>query len=137
MERELLVSRIMTPDGTILTSRHRHDYVSHEDANGEYYFLDGGTDYQRCSVNKEPAVWLDLYTDSPYEEVRRVYGRAGRGKNGDQPLKWIPLCEMSDAWLEAAIEYNIEKEYKTFCKENVMYARELSYRYFNNIKIEE
>lgn len=39
MERKLLVNRIQTPDGTILTSKSVHDYVTHTDANGEEYIL--------------------------------------------------------------------------------------------------
>ena len=40
--RELVYNAIQTPDGTILRSRHRHDYVTHKDANGKTYMLDGG-----------------------------------------------------------------------------------------------
>ena len=31
----ILNSRMRTPDGTILESKHRHDYVTHTDANGK------------------------------------------------------------------------------------------------------
>ena len=53
-EPVLILSRIQTPDGTVLTSYHRHDYVTHTDANGEEYCLDGGNDYQRYNITKEP-----------------------------------------------------------------------------------
>jgi len=45
-ERKIVLNRIKTPDGTILTSYHRHNYVSHID-NGELYAVDGGNDYLR------------------------------------------------------------------------------------------
>ena len=51
----LIANRIQTPDGTILWSRYTHDYLEYQDDNGETYVLDGGTDYQRGSVNKVPA----------------------------------------------------------------------------------
>ena len=34
-KEEILNSRLRTPDGTILESGHRHDYVTHIDANGK------------------------------------------------------------------------------------------------------
>ena len=39
---ELLLNQIKTPDGTILRSHSRHDYVTHVDANGHEYMVDGG-----------------------------------------------------------------------------------------------
>lgn len=36
-EPKLLANRIITPDGTMLQSKHRHDYVTHIDANGKEY----------------------------------------------------------------------------------------------------
>ena len=95
-EPKLILSRIQTPDGTILTSYHRHDYVTHNDTNGEEYILDGGNDYQRISVNKEPFKDLSIWSDAPYEIIRQSFHRGGRSKNGDEPLKWVPLSEMSD-----------------------------------------
>ncbi len=48
---KILRSRMRTPDGTILESKHRHDYVTHLDANGNEYMLDGGLAYVRSSAN--------------------------------------------------------------------------------------
>lgn len=48
---KLIRNRLQTPDGKILESVHRHDYVSHRDDNGKLYFLDGGLDYARCSAH--------------------------------------------------------------------------------------
>ena len=85
-DRTLLVSRIKTPDGTILISKHRHDYVCHTDKNGEYYFLDGGTDYIRTSVNEVEAEPLHLLSDSPFEEIRKnLYW----GTNYDKDMKLL------------------------------------------------
>lgn len=137
MEHELLISRIQTPDGTILTSRHRHDYVTHTDANGLEYMLDGGSDYQRYILHEEaPFKDISLYTDSPYEEIRKYYCRGGRGIDGTQPLKWVPLCEMSDEWLKNCIKYNIDRKMGD-SNANYLYNKELQYRKSNGILIND
>jgi hypothetical protein len=41
-ETRIVANRIRTPDGTILESKHRHDYVTYTDANGKQYMVDGG-----------------------------------------------------------------------------------------------
>ena len=105
MEKQLLHSSIRTPDGTILTSRHRHDYVSYVDKNGLTYSLDGGTDYIRTSINVEKAEDLSLYSDDAHEKLREVISRGCRGKNGDEELKYVLLKDINDEWLEAIIEY--------------------------------
>lgn len=136
MEKRLILSRIQTPDGTILTSYHVHDYVTHLDKNGEEYMLDGGNEYQRYNICKTPHKDLSIWSDAPYEVIRENYHRGGRGKNGDEPLKWVPMSKMSDAWLEASISYNNAREMgKSFA--NKMYKKELKYRSKNNIFIEE
>lgn len=128
----LLVSRIQTPDGTILESRNRHDYVTHDDANGESYMLDGGSSYQRRSVNNTPAKDVSIYTNSPYKDIRENMCRGGRGKLGNLPLKYVPYYKMSNAWLEACIAYNIQHETGDF---NILYELELAYREERNIFI--
>ena len=136
MERQLILSRIQTPDGTILTSWHRHDYVTHLDANGEEYMWDGGTDYQRYNICKEPFKDLSIYSDSPFEVIRQNYYRGSRGKNGDQSFTWTPMNEMSNQWLKNCIEYNTQL-FRKDCFANKMYRKELQYRRDNNIFIED
>jgi len=136
-DRKLIVSRIRTPDGTILVSRHVHDYVTHVDANGLEYMLDGGNEYQRYTLHRDaPHTDISMWSDSSFEEIRLVYCRGGRGKNGDKPLKWIPLCEMSDDYLKACIIYNSNKNHElSFASK--MYSEELNYRKERNISIKE
>lgn len=108
MERQLVYSAIRTPDGTLLESRHVHDFVTHKDKNGETYMLDGGYDYIRTSVNIQKPEELFLYSDSPHEELREVISRGSRGEDGKQPLKYIKLKDIDDEHLEALIKYEQE-----------------------------
>lgn len=121
MERQLIYSAIRTPDGTILESRHVHDYVTHLDKNGETYMLDGGVDYIRRSGNIEEAEDLSLYSDAPFEQLREVITRGSRGKDGSQPLTYIKLKDIDNEYLDALIDYEEElrpnNRYLTFYKQ--------------------
>ena len=135
MEKRIVYNSIITPDGTTLVSRHRHDYVVYTDKNGLEYMIDGGNDYLRRGENKD-AIENSLYSDAPFEEIRKVYCRGGRGKDGKQPLTWTPLCKMSDEWLEAAFQYNLKGgQGESFA--NMMYVAEQDFRKTNNIKVDE
>lgn len=66
----ILLTCLITPDGTILTSRSTHNYVTYLDKNGETYMLDGGSSYIKTSCNKQPGTLLQITTDSPFEQIR-------------------------------------------------------------------
>lgn len=121
MERFIVYNAIRTPDGTILESKHVHDYVSHTDANGEYYFTDGGSEYLRRSINKISAEDLSLYSDAPFEQLREVIVRGSRGKSMDEPLKYVILKDIEDEHLQAIIDYEElnrpTNKYLTFYKQ--------------------
>lgn len=102
--RELLVNAIITPDGTLLESHHRHDYVTHKDANGETYSVDGGLDYIRRSKNIEEALDVCVYNDSGHEVIRNRFKWGTRGKDGKEPLHWVALKEMTSEHIEAVIK---------------------------------
>lgn len=134
MERKLLVSRIKTPDGTILTSEHVHDYKTHFDKNGELYMLDGGREYQRTSLNNEPFEDVSIYSDSPYEEIRQYVKRGTFTKDGYRV--WVPLCSLSNDHLKNILTYNEERNIgKNWFSDLV--EREIEYRKENNIEIPE
>jgi len=137
LEPRIICNRIQTPDGTILISHHRHDYQTYTDKNGLEYMVDGGQDYLRRNVHYEaPHTELSVYDTALFEEIRKVFHRGGRGKDGRQPLTWIPLDQMSDEWVKACIVYNKERGLnKSFASK--MYRKELKYRKENNIKIQE
>lgn len=137
MEKVIILNQIKTPDGTILRSMHRHDYVTYTDANGLKYMVDGGCDYlRRIRHDDAPYEELTVYSDAPFEAIRESFHRGGRGKDGRQPLTWVPMSKMSDSWLLACIQYNEERGQED-CFANEMYKAELKYRQEKGIFIED
>jgi len=100
-----ILNRIQTPDGTILTSEHRHDYKEYKDKNGEVYMVDGGKDYLRRNVNKEPYEELSIpIKDATFGECRKHITWGTRGKNGDQPLKFKPIKDLDTDHIKVILE---------------------------------
>ena len=99
----ILSNRMRTPDGTILESRHRHHYVTHLDANGKEYMLDGGLDYVRRSISGGEQL-LTVYHDDPHEVIRDAVTWGTFGKNGDESLKYVAISGMSTEHLQACLE---------------------------------
>ena len=108
MSEKLLLNRIRTPDGTVMTSYNRHDYRTYKDtSNGLTYMVDGGTDYLRRTIHEgvddqyeELSVWM---TDN-HEANRQAFHWGTYGKHGDQPKTFRPLCELSTDHIIAIVE---------------------------------
>jgi len=135
-DKQLVVNAIKTPDGTVLVSNHRHDYKEYVDENGYTYMVDGGLAYLRRNKVPEPYTELSLYEDDDFEKIRKLHSRGGRGKNGDDPLTWVPLCDMSTDWLEACISYNNERGMDDVISTR-LYKKELTYRKEHQVYIED
>ena len=99
----ILSNRMRTPDGTIIESRHRHNYVTHLDANGKEYMLDGGLDYVRSSANGDEE-FLTVYPDYPHEMIRLLVKWGTFGKNGDEPYKEIKIADLDPYHLRAILD---------------------------------
>lgn len=134
--REIILQRIRTPDGTILTSHHRHDYQTHVDKiTGEEYMIDGGRTYSRRSRNKVSAEDMTVYRDDPFELVRTAFYWGTRGKDGKQPLVRLPLCTLSDSHIQNIID---TQRYPYISTENLeLFKKELEYRKERGITIGE
>lgn len=83
----------------IIHSKHSRDFVT---CSCGACFLDGGDSYSRWGgASTNTSVW----SDAPFEVIRQHVQRGGRGKNGDQPLTWVPIGKMSDDWLSNTLDY--------------------------------
>jgi len=100
---EILSNKMRTPDGTILESLHRHDYVTHTDANGKEYMLDGGCDYVRCSANGDEEM-LTVTSDDSHEVIREAVKWGTYGKDGDEPLKYVTIAGLNPYHLRAILD---------------------------------
>lgn len=100
---QIIASMLKTPDGTVLRSYYRHDYVTHTDKNGKEYMLDGGNEYVRCSANGDEEV-ITITTDDPFEVQREYFCWGTRGKDGRQPLVWKPLKDLDTEHIEAILD---------------------------------
>jgi len=101
----ILRNSMLCPDGTHLISKHRHDYITHEDTNGETYFVDGGSDYLRRSVNKSPAKDTSLYSDDPHELLREelVWGSYGLDPDYAE-LEYIKIKDLNTLHIHAIVD---------------------------------
>ena len=104
---QIVYNAIRTPDGTLLESRHRHDYNTHTDKNGAEYMVDGGTDYLRrnCgySDEKKPEE-LSLYAHDPHEDIRERVTWGTYGKSGKEELHYIAVKDMTDEHIIAILD---------------------------------
>jgi len=103
-EKHLILNRIKTPDGTILTSEYIHDLKTHADENGEVYMVDGGTAYLRRSATKAPYKEMSLYDDEPFEVIRLHIKWGTRGKNENQPVQYVALKHLEDEHIQAILD---------------------------------
>jgi hypothetical protein len=120
---QLIYSALKTPDGTILQSRFRHDYVSYQDKNGKNYFLDGGTSYIRSSMNGDEE-FISHYADEPHEIIRELPLWGSRGKDGKSELKFLKPSEMEDSHLDALLDYVSQGGYMYKIFENEILYRD-------------
>ena len=102
-EVKLIRNALQTPDGTIIESTHRHDYVTYTDANGKGYMVDGGLAYLRRSANGDE-IDMSLYNDQPHEVQRDVLTWGTYGIDGNQPLQYKTIADMDTGHLEAVVE---------------------------------
>ena len=123
--RKLILNRIRTPDGTILTSRNVHDYKSHKDKNGDTYTNDGGVEYLRRSVNVIPWGDLSLYSDDPFEILRENITWGTFGKNGNEELHYKSISNMSSNHIKSILsQYKLAEYMKELFEKEMAYRNE-------------
>lgn len=131
---DILFNAIKTPDGTILSSKHRHDYVAYQDTKtGKLYGVDGGADYFRKIGDVSDCEDLSITSLTPFSEIREKFHWGSRGVNGDEPIKMLRLSNLTNNHIEAIIKNVFQNREGTFKK---WFTEELEFRKENDINIE-
>ena len=121
-ESRILLNRIKTPDGTILTSYNRHNYVEYKDTlTKEVLMVDGGADYLRRNVGTYEE--LSVYDDGSHITRRSAVHWGTRGKDGKQPLVYKLLKDLDSDHIEAILktQHQISDFYREIFKEELKY----------------
>lgn len=129
--RQLLINKIICPDGTELVSNHTHDFVSHVQEDGREYFIDGGLEYQRVGSADNEYVDCTCYVGDPHDKIREHFTwKSYLDADGcilDPPIV-RKLKDISDKHLDVLIEFTKE-DYPEFI--NNLFIEERRYRNTN------
>lgn len=108
--------------GETIVSRTRHDYQLCGCPNET--MVDGGLDYMRYGgKNMTKVKPVEIYADDDYEIVRKFATRGSRGKDGQQPLSWIAICNMDDDYLQAVVDYDGANWHIDLIKKEIEYRK--------------
>jgi hypothetical protein len=106
-----------------IVSYHRHDYKTCRCPNRA--MVDGGTDYGRYgAMDMKKIVYHEVFADDDFELVRQYATRGSRGKDGLQPLTYIPLKDMDDDYLKAVLEYGGAEWHLDLIRKEIKYRED-------------
>lgn len=130
---DVLHNSIKCPDGTILVSRSRYNFVEHRQEDGRQYFVDGGLDYQRIGFSDKEFIDLSVHTKDEHLKIREHFewgNRFDKDMNLLPELIYIKLKDITEGHLKALCEYTREG-YKSGI--NKVFMDEVVFRKVNNI----
>ncbi len=144
--KKIILNSIKTPDGTVLISHRRHDYIEHLDRKtNKYYSIDGGMHYLKRGGDND-YIELSVYDDADFDIIRTSLYRYNVHTS-----KYTLLKDMSDSWLKNVIKYHNglidmfsdlkTSEHYSNIEDiewiNSFYVTELEYRKNQNIFVDE
>lgn len=94
MHKELLLSRIQTPDGTFICSRSVNDLAEYTDKNGQHYGLEGGLAYQNVQYDKNDYRDASIYTTDDFSLIRENIVWDSYGIDGDEEMQQIKIKDL-------------------------------------------
>lgn len=124
MQRHIIKNSIITPDGTILISKHRHNYNCYIDTiNNKEYCVDGGLSYLRRIGNSEEYTENSVYSDDPHEKIREHFEWGTYGPDGTEGLHYILLKNMSNEHIENCLKTNLLDYIKQIFEDELVYRK--------------
>lgn len=126
---------IRTPDGTVITSRHRHDFQQYTDKNTKTYAVDGGLEYIKVMYEGIPD-YEDLSVPiegTPFEIQREVFSWGTYGADGKQEKRYVLLKDLQDQHLQAILQTQTHIRGTGI---DSMIQMEIDYRAWHGITIE-
>lgn len=134
MKHELVYSALVTPDGTVLESLHRHDYRDHYDEKTQRrYMIDGGLDYVRRSAWGDEEM-IRVYSTEPFEKVRQYAYRVERGRGS---FGRVAICNLSNERLDqvfAELDLKLSDRDKELDTHYQLLKLETAYRDKNKVR---
>ncbi len=134
MEENIIYNAIKTPDGTILHSKHVHDFVMYLDKNGKEYGVDGGNVYLRRIGEYADCENISKYDDGKHETRRECVcwdSNYDKDMNRLQQIEYVFIKDLTIDYIKAILEgKHIDKN--KFFKE--LFIKELEYRKDNNLE---
>jgi hypothetical protein len=123
MERQIALNQLKCLQcEEILISHSRYDYKVCGCCNET--MIDGGTDYLRYGGKDLSKIDLQtVFTNDDYELVRVSAERGSRGEDGNQPLTYIKLCDMSLEHLNSVKAYGGSKWHIDLIKKEIKYRK--------------
>lgn len=101
----IIRNAIRTPDGTVITSRYRHDFKSYTDKNGKTYSVDGGLDYLKFGGDIGDCDILSVCLEEvTLPEATKIAQWGTYGKNGDEELKYVSISDMETDHIRAVLK---------------------------------
>ena len=87
--------------------------------------VDGGTDYSRYgAMDMKKIVHHEVFDDDDFEKVRQYATRGSRGKDGQQPLSYIAICDMDDDYLQAVLDYGGAEWHLDLIRKEIKYRED-------------
>lgn len=122
MNQSIVYNAIRTPDGTVIESRHVHDYQTYTDANGKTYMVDGGMEYLRRNAHDDYTD-LSVTLDDGHEAVREALTWGTRGIDNKQPLTYVKLRDMDTDHIVACLttQHQMHKNIRTAMQNELLY----------------
>ena len=125
---QILRNALRTPDGTVLESKHTHDFVMHRDrVTDNNIGIDGGYAYLRRIGSLAFCVDLSVTTKDDFELVRDAFTWGTYGKDGKQPRTEVKLKDMTTEHIQAILSH--QQHIKGSAVEQ-LFKQELLYRSF-------